>query len=102
MTRTQRFVLIGSLTLATLIKAFLAWETPDTLDTIAYAEFLNEIRDGGAAVYDFRGSFNNLFIFPPAMIHLLKALGWVADSTGLPFRFWLRLLPSVADVAVFS
>jgi hypothetical protein len=100
--KSQRRILLAALTLGTLAKVFLAFKASATLDSIAYVEFLNEIREkGGIALYQFRGSFNNPFIFPPAIIHLIKALGFISDSTGLPFKFWLRLLPSLADVGSF-
>jgi hypothetical protein len=35
------------------------------------------------------------------MIHVIKGLGALTDSTGLPFKFWLRALPSLADVGSF-
>lgn len=102
MTNSQRRILLGALALATFAKAFLALKAPATLDSNAYVEFLNEIREKGPlALYHFRGSFNNPFIFPPAIIHLINALGFIADSTGLPLKFWLRLLPSLADVGSF-
>lgn len=101
-TGKQRKWLFIALTAATAIKVFLALKAPSTADSIAYVEFLNEIREhGGIALYQFRGSYNNPFIFPPAMIHLIKALGSIADATGLPFEFCLRLLPSLADVGSF-
>jgi hypothetical protein len=101
-TSQQRKWLFIILTLATVVKIFLAFTAPSTADSIAYLEFLNAIREhGGVAVYQFRGSYNNPFIFPPAMIHLIRALGSIADATGLPFEFWLRLLPSLADVGSF-
>jgi hypothetical protein len=100
--KSERTILLAALILATLLKAFLALKWPETLDSRAYVEFLNVIREQGAlALYEVRGSYNNPFNFPPAVIHLIKAVGFVSDSTGLPFKFWLRLIPSLADVGSF-
>lgn len=102
LTKSQRRILLGALALATFAKCFLALKAPVTLDLNAYIEFINEIREKGPlSLYHFRGSFNNAFIFPPAIIHLINALSFIADTTGLPLKFWLRLLPSLADVGSF-
>ncbi len=102
LSKRQRIILLTALTVATLAKAFLALKASETLDSNAYVEFLNVISErGGLALYEFRGSFNNPFIFPPGIIHLITALGWISSATGLPLKFWLRLLPSLADVGSF-
>jgi len=102
LSKRERIILLGALAFATFVKAFLALKASETLDSRAFVEFLNVIRDrGGLALYEFRGTFNNPFIFPPGIIHLISAVGWISDATGLPFKFWLRLLPSLADVGSF-
>ncbi len=101
-TRHQRMLLVTALILATLLKLLLAFASRETLDSNAFLEFLHHIREtGGTAAYGFRGSHNNIFNFPPPMLHVIRGLGFVADSTGIPFKFWLRSLPSLADVGSF-
>lgn len=51
--------------------------------------------------YRVRGAFNNPFNHPPAMIHLIRLCGWLADSTGVRFQFWLRLPSILADIGSF-
>jgi len=88
--------------LVTVLKIFMALTSPNTGDANAFAEFLTYIRQFGATgIYQIRGSNNNIFNFPPQMIYVIKGLGALADRTELPFRFWLRLLPSLADVGSF-
>jgi hypothetical protein len=98
LTPRQRLLLIAALTLTTLIKLYLAAKTHGTTDVDAYTEQLNNVREFGAGTYYIRGSFGNAFNHPPPMIHVLKALGFLADISGVPFSFWLRLLPTLADI----
>jgi hypothetical protein len=98
LTPGQRLWLIVAFTIATLIKLYLAAKTHGTTDVAAYTEQLNNVRQFGAGTYYIRGSFGNAFNHPPPMIHVLKALGFLTDISGVPFRFWLRLLPTLADI----
>ena len=101
-TTSQRRLLLLMLTLATLVKLFLALNSPETADSKGFYEFLTVIREkGGHTLYGFRGFLNNPFNFPPATIHLITAVGAIADATGLPFKFCLRALPSLADIGSF-
>ena len=102
MNNSQRRLLTLLLAVATLVKLFLAFYTAETADSKGFYEFLTVIREkGGLALYGFRGFFNNPFIFPPGIIHLITAVGAFADATGLPFKFCLRSLPSLADIGSF-
>src|SRR5882762_11014615 len=97
--RIAKRLVIFSIGLATLLKLYLAATTTGTLDVAGFTDQLEKIRAfGGIGVYYVRGAFNNPFNHPPFMIHLLKLLGFLSDSTGISFRFWLRLLPSLADI----
>ena len=98
LTPRQRLWLIAALAFATLIKLYLAARTHGTTDVDAYTEQLINIREFGAGTYYIRGAFGNPFNHPPPMLHVLKALGFLADISGLPFRFWLRLFPTLADI----
>jgi hypothetical protein len=94
----KRFVIAG-IGLATLLKLHLAATTNGTTDVVTYIDQLDKIREfGGIGTYYVRGAFNNPFNHPPFIIHLLRLLGFLSDVTGISFRFWLRLLPSLADI----
>ncbi len=94
----KRLVLFG-IGLAILLKLYLAATTTGTLDVAGYTDHLEKIRAfGGVGAYHVRGAFNNPFNHPPFIIHLLKLLGFLSEVTGISFRFWLRLLPSLADI----
>jgi hypothetical protein len=83
---------------AFLFKLFLALFTEGTLDTAAFADHLAKIEEfGGVGAYRVSGAFNNPFNSPPFIVHFLKAVGWLAHTTGLPFAFWLRLPCVLAD-----
>src|SRR5580704_8568115 len=86
--------------LAFALKIALALNTYGTNDVLFWEGNLAKIRsDGGLALYrDGVQIFREGALFhtepfnqPPFMIHLLPIWGWVADQTGLPFRFWLRV-----------
>jgi hypothetical protein len=95
-------MLFTALLVSTVLKVYLALASPNTADANAFVEFLNHIRKFGVTdIYKFRGSLNNIFNFPPPMIDLIRALGILSDFSHLPFIFWLRLLPSLADVGSF-
>jgi hypothetical protein len=83
---------------AFLFKLLLALFTEGTLDAAAFADHLAKIEGfGGAGAYRVSGAFNNPFNSPPFIVHFLKAVGWLARTTGLPFAFWLRLPCILAD-----
>ena len=35
------------------------------------------------------------------MIHVIRLWGWLAETTGIPFRFWLRFPSVMADLGSF-
>src|SRR5947207_1263342 len=94
-------VLILALGAATIIKLYLAVSTQGSLDALGFLDHLQKIRELGIGAYRVRGAFNNPFNSPPAMIHMIKLWGWLADSTGLRFQFWLRLPSILADTGTF-
>jgi hypothetical protein len=94
--------LIAALALATLLKLYLALITLGSADVLAYEDYLIKIRSlGGIGTYYAGGSYGNPFNVPPLNIAVIKVMGWFADITGLPFRFWLRLPCIVADIGSF-
>ncbi|HJR05781.1 MAG TPA: glycosyltransferase 87 family protein [Pyrinomonadaceae bacterium] len=94
----RRAILLCALA-ATLVKLFLALRSGGTLDVFAFNEFLTNIREtGGVGAYYRTGRAGNPFNHPPFMIHAIRSMGWLADATPLPFRFWLRLPAILADL----
>jgi hypothetical protein len=84
---------------ASALKLYLAFKTAGTIDAAGFADHLAKIEQfGGLGAYRVRGAFDNPFNSPPFMIHALRAMGWLAQTTHLPFPFWLRLPSILADV----
>ena len=90
-----------------LLKITLALKTHGTNDVLFWEADLEKIRhDGAVALYRdgavlYRGPIayhTEKFNQPPFMVWMCLCWGWLADVSGLPFRFWLRLSSSVADV----
>lgn len=100
MTHSKRAVVIA-LSFATLLKLYLALTSEGSLDTAAFLDHLQEIRSLGVGAYLVRGAFNNPFNSPPPMIHVIRLWGWLAETTGIPFRFWLRFPSVMADLGSF-
>lgn len=96
--RNWRAAIVVAAVLAFLFKLSLALYTEGTLDALAFADHLAKIEEfGGVGTYRVSGAFNNPFNSPPFVIHFLKIIGWLTDSTRLPFAFWLRLPCIIAD-----
>jgi hypothetical protein len=72
--------------------------TEGSLDAAAFQDHLEKIRSFGVGAYNIRGAFNNPFNSPPPMIYVIRFWGWLADVSGLPFRFWLRVPSILADI----
>jgi hypothetical protein len=100
MTPSKRALAIA-LVCATLLKVYLALAPEGSLDTAGFLDHLQKIRSLGVGAYLIRGAFNNPFNSPPAMIHVIRLWGWLADTSGIPFRFWLRLPSVLADLGSF-
>jgi uncharacterized membrane protein len=66
---------------------------------LGYQDYLIKIRSvGGIGAYYAGGAYDNPFNVPPLNIPVIRIMGWFADISGLPFRFWLRLPCVVADI----
>jgi 4-amino-4-deoxy-L-arabinose transferase-like glycosyltransferase len=96
----SRYLLLA-IASATLLKLYLALASAGSLDTAGFLDHLQKIRALGVGAYRVRGAFDNPFNSPPPMIHVIRFWGWLADTSGLPFRFWLRLPSVLADVGSF-
>lgn len=94
----RRTILLCALA-ATAVKIFLALRSSGTIDVFAFGEFLTNIREtGGIGTYYRTGRAGNPFNHPPFMIHAIRSMGFLADATHLPFRFWLRFPSILADL----
>jgi Glycosyltransferase family 87 len=103
-----KYLVVAAVALAFALKVAVALNTYGSNDVITWERHLAKIKDdGGAAWYrdgaDIHGpdgrrlgvqSANH----PPLVIHMLLAWDCLAHLTGLPFRFWLRLTSSLADI----
>jgi len=89
-----------------LVKCYSALVTTGSGDMPLWERFLASIRENGAISTYYsgglyvspRGNYINPFNHPPFIAHYLRFVGGLSDLTGLPFRFWFRLLTSVADI----
>lgn len=79
--------------LALVGKLLLALKTYGTNDVYAYEQFLNWSRYLGVDIYHAAWDMNH----PPSMLHALRVIGGLANATGLPFSFCLRLPSILAD-----
>src|SRR5919202_5806298 len=87
---------------STAVKLYLAYATRGSADVEGFASFLEKIRAlGGVEIYTQYGIFGGLFNPPPFIVRYLRALGWLADATRVPFRFWLRAPCVAADLFTF-
>jgi len=76
-----------------ICKVLLAWNTFGTNDNYAWERFSFWARFLGAGVYRATPDFNH----PPPMIYVLRLIGWLTDTTGVFFPFWMRLPAILAD-----
>lgn len=94
---------------AFLLKIALAFFTYGSTDVLIYEADLAKVgRDGGVALYrdgiqtEWCGHPEQRpcppFNHPPFMVHALRGWAFLAEMSGLPFRFWLRVTCAVADL----
>jgi hypothetical protein len=87
--------IVSAAVFAFLCKILLAWNTFGSNDNYTFERFSFWSRLLGAGAY----RANNDFQHPPSMIHLLRLFGWLTDTTGIFFPFWMRLPAIFADAA---
>ena len=89
-------------------KAFVNLETYGSTDALVWETNLQELRGSGALALYRNGAVlrdagvpyhSEVFNHPPFMIHLLSWWGGLANVSGLPLRFWIRLTCAAADLA---
>ena len=94
---------------AFVVKAAMAFFTYGSTDVLIYEADVTKLRrDGGAALYrdgiqtEWCGHPDQRpcppFNHPPFMIRALEGWASLAEISGLPLRFWLRMTCAVADV----
>jgi len=91
--RLWRLAILSAAVFALLLKLALAWNTFGTNDVYAWERFSFWSRLLGAGAYRANPDFNH----PPSMIHLLSFIGWLSETTGIGFPFWIRLPAILAD-----
>lgn len=91
--------LVGKLTIAS--------RTFGATDALLWEANLQQLRHAGPAALHETGTVlqrngipyhSEVFNHPPFMIRLLSMGGWLAEQTGMPWRFWLRVACAVADL----
>ncbi len=106
-----RRTIAGLAVVALACKLALAWCTVGTNDMRTWEADLQVITsEGGPAVYkqlvpiyeDGKVAHKVVFNHPPLMISVLRVWGWLAEQTGVPFRFWLRATSSLADLGTLA
>lgn len=99
MSKNWRWAILSCALGVSLIKIFLALKSSGSLDVFGYTEFLTNIREaGGIGAYHRLGRAGNTFNLPPFMVYAIRLMGFLADATHLPFRFWLRFPSALADL----
>ena len=78
---------------AFLVKIALALRTYGTNDVYTFEKFWHWSQYLGVGLYRVAWDYNH----PPFMLHMLRAMGWLAEITQIPFSFWLRVPGIVAD-----
>jgi hypothetical protein len=97
-------------TFALAAKLVLAFVTYGTNDVLTWEADLHTLKESGERTLYIEGSrptwpgnstgVRQQFNHPPFMIHVLQAGAAIAETTGLPFRTWLRVACAVADIAM--
>jgi hypothetical protein len=107
MRRSWTAILVVAAVISLFLKMFLALETYGTNDVLFWEADIEKIQsDGGIALYrDGAQLFHGTALYhtepfnqPPFTIALLKLWRVLAEVSGEPLRFWLRITGSVADL----
>ena len=93
----RRFLVVAALAL--VLKLYLAWFSPGTPDIGAFKNLSDILLSrGGLGVYHASLPLDKAFNYLPFMLHFVRTVRFLADVSGLPFAFCLRLASVVADV----
>ena len=104
--RQWRVAITGAALLMLAAKIAIDINTYGSIDALTWEANLQALRYGGAAalyrngvtVPAAGGHYLQVFNHPPFLFHLLSWWGALADVSGLPLRFWLRLSCAAADL----
>ncbi len=84
--------------LAFLLKIALALRTFGTNDVYNYERFMIWSQHLGVDVYRPPWDWDRPpFMHPPFILHMLRVLAWLVQTTGMSFAFWLRVPGIFAD-----
>ena len=84
--------------LAFLLKMALALRTFGTNDVYNYERFMIWSQYLGADVYRPPWDWDRPpFMHPPFILHMLRVLAWLVQTSGMTFAFWLRVPGIFAD-----
>jgi hypothetical protein len=90
-------LVVAVLVVATLGKLALAWVAGDTADVRQYLQQARAFLSG-ADVFDPRSTASNPSFFLIGHYALAALTAVVADATGLPFRFWIKVPAILGDL----
>ena len=85
--------ILSAAAVAFFCKIALALTTFGTNDVCTWERFAFWSRLLGVGVYRLNQDFNH----PPSMIYILRCIGWLTDTTGIAFPFWMRMPAILAD-----
>ena len=84
--------------LAFLLKMVLALRTFGTNDVYNYERFMIWSQHLGVDVYRPPWNWDRPpFMHPPFLLHMLRVMAWLVQTTGMSFAFWLRVPGIFAD-----
>jgi len=98
-------VFAAGLLIATAVGLTLASLTYGTNDILFFKSYAVKASSSGvAALYregaplvEFHPEWNEQMAHPPGVIHIWRVTFWVEQHTGVPFRFWFRVLTVLAN-----
>lgn len=105
---SRKWLLVAVIAVSFALKIALAVSTYGTNDALTWEANIEKIhtdgalalyRDGAVPTHGGERFSKQQFSHPPFMVRVITAWGWLADRTGFPMRFWIRLTCSLADVA---
>ncbi|HKZ03229.1 MAG TPA: hypothetical protein VJ180_13375 [Pyrinomonadaceae bacterium] len=98
LTERWKLIILVVAAAALSLKLYLALTTDGSLDVPGFEDWREKVQQFGVlGTYHRIGKFNNPFNHTPFVPQLLRTMGFLTESTPLPFKFWLRLPAILAD-----